>query len=242
MNQFDLHGKRAVVTGGARGIARAIAERLFASEAEVMVWDLRAPEPPTTAFHSLVVDVADEAQVNVAAAETLKKLGGIDILINGAGVTGPTGPTETYGFQQWRRVVAINLDSVFLVSKAFIPSMKAAKYGRIISIASVAGKEGNPGMTAYTAAKAGVIAMTKAMGRELANTGILVNCVTPALVQTELLKEMSPEAIELSRGKIPLGRFGTVEEVAAMVAWMASSECSFTTGSAFDLSGGRSSF
>ncbi|MBS4049331.1 MAG: SDR family oxidoreductase [Alphaproteobacteria bacterium] len=242
MNQFDLQGKRAVVTGGARGIARAIAERLFASGAEVMVWDLRTPEPPTTAFHSLIVDVADEAQVNVAAAETLKKLGGIDILINGAGVTGPTGPTETYGFQQWRRVVAINLDSVFLVSKAFIPSMKAAKYGRIISIASVAGKEGNPGMTAYTAAKAGVIAMTKAMGRELANTGILVNCVTPALVQTELLKEMSPEAIELSRGKIPLGRFGTVEEVAAMVAWMASSECGFTTGSAFDLSGGRSSF
>lgn len=242
MNQFDLKGKRVVVTGGARGIARAIADRMVASGAMVVVWDLRAPEPVSTTLKSMIVDVADEVQVNEAASETLKQLGGVDILVNGAGITGPTGPTETYEFQQWRRVVSVNLDSVFLVSKAFVPGMRKAGYGRIVSIASVAGKEGNPGMTAYTAAKAGVIAMTKAMARELANTGITINCVTPALVQTELLKEMSPEAIELSRAKIPLGRFGTVEEVAAMVTWIASGECGFTTGAAFDLSGGRSSF
>lgn len=242
MNQFNLKGRRAVITGGARGISRAIAERMAASGAEVVVWDLRQLEPIDAALHGMIVDVTNEAQVAEATSATLKRLGGVDILVNGAGITGPTGPTEQYEFAQWRRVLAVNLDSLFLVCRALIPAMRKAGDGRIISIASVAGKEGNPGMAAYTAAKAGVIAMTKSLARELAESGILVNCVTPALVQTELLKEMSPEAIALSRSKIPLGRFGTVEEVAAMVTWIASPECSFTTGAAFDLSGGRSSF
>lgn len=247
MINFDFHGRTAIVTGGARGIGRAIADRLVASGAKVAVWDLIDPDPAVSAeakssFFSHRVNCVDEGQVAAAYQLTLEQLGKIDILINGAGVSGPTKPMEEFTLAEWRRVVDINLDSVFLASRAVVPHMRKNGYGRIVSIASVAGKQGNPYMTGYSAAKGAVISLTKALAQELAGTGVLVNCITPALIGTELLKEMSDEAIKLSLGKIPLGRYGSLQEVAAMGAWAASEECGFTTGSAFDLSGGRSGY
>ena len=250
MITFDFNTRSAIVTGGARGIGRAVADRLHHSGARVAIWDLRVPEAsdgpfatPADAFHAEVLDVTDEAAVTAAAARTLTALGGrIDILINGAGVTGPTKPLEDFTLAEWKRVLDINLDSTFLCSRAVVPAMKTAGYGRIVSIASVAGKQGNPGMVGYSAAKAGVIAFTKALGLELARSGVLVNCVTPGLVRTELLREMTEEAIAQTAARIPLGRPGTVDEIAAQILWAASEECSFATGAAFDASGGRSSF
>jgi 3-oxoacyl-[acyl-carrier protein] reductase len=249
MIQFDFTGRTAVVTGGARGIGRAVADRMRASGAQVVIWDMRAPEVSSGPFasrpedfHVHTLDVTDAAAIERATAEALAITGRIDVLINAAGVTGPTKPMEEFSLEEWRRVIDVNLDSVFLSCRACIPAMKAAAYGRIVSIASVAGKQGNPLMTGYSAAKGGVIALTKALGLELAETGILVNCVTPGLVRTELLNEMSEEAITLSASKIPLKRLGRVEEIAAQILWVASEECSFATGAAFDLSGGRASF
>lgn len=249
MIEFDFEGRTAIVTGGARGIGRAIADRLAASGARVAIWDLLQPVPagelytqPPEAYFGHRLDCTDAAQVQAAFDRSLEQLGKVDILVNAAGVAGPTKPIEQFAFEEWQRVIRINLDSVFLASKAVIPGMRRNGYGRIVSIASVAGKQGNPFMAGYSAAKGGVISLTKALALELADTGILVNCITPALIGTELLKEMSDEAIEISRRKIPLGRYGTLQEAAAMVAWVASEECGFTTGSAFDLSGGRASY
>lgn len=250
MITFDFTGRTAIVTGGARGIGRAVADRLHHSGARVALWDLRPPEPSEgrfatlpAAYHVELLDVTDEAAVADATERSARMLGGrIDILMNGAGVTGPTKPLEEFTLAEWRRVIGINLDSAFLCSRAVIPRMKAAGYGRIVSIASVAGKQGNPGMTGYSAAKAGVIAFTKALGLELADSGVLVNCITPGLVRTELLREMTDEAIAGTAAKIPLRRLGTVAEMAAQILWIASEECSFVTGAAFDASGGRSSF
>ncbi|MFC4624096.1 SDR family NAD(P)-dependent oxidoreductase [Daeguia caeni] len=249
MISFDFRNRTAIVTGGARGIGRAVADRLLASGARVAIWDMRAPEVSDGTFpskpddfHYSLLDVTSETAVEQAARETLALTGKIDILINAAGVTGPTKPMEEFSLAEWKRVIDINLDSVFLCSRAVIPLMRANGYGRIVSIASIAGKQGNPFMAGYSAAKAGVIGMTKALGLELAGSGILVNCVTPGLVRTELLKEMSEEAIALSASKIPLNRPGTVDEVAAQILWAASEECSFATGAVFDASGGRAAY
>ena len=242
MNSIDLNGRTAVVTGGAGGIGRAIAERLLASGCRVSIWDLNVTAGERDGFVFQQVDVIDEAAVAAAAARAEEVLGGIDILVNNAGITGPTELLERYDYAAWKRTVTVNLDSVFLCSRAVIAGMRARAYGRIVNIASVAGKEANPTMAAYSAAKAGVIGLTKALGRELAETGILVNCVTPGLIGTELLKQMSPEAVAASRSKIPVNRVGEPKEVAAMVAWLCSSDCSFTTGAAFDISGGRASY
>lgn len=242
MNSIDLNGRTAVVTGGAGGIGRAIAERLLASGCRVSIWDLNVTAGERDGFAFQQVDVVNEAAVAAAAARTEDVLGGIDILVNNAGITGPTELLERYDYAAWKRTVTVNLDSVFLCSRAVIAGMRARAYGRIVNIASVAGKEANPTMAAYSAAKAGVIGLTKALGRELAETGILVNCVTPGLIGTELLKQMSPEAVAASRSKIPVNRVGEPKEVAAMVAWLCSAECSFTTGAAFDISGGRASY
>lgn len=249
MIRFDFVGRRAVVTGGARGIGRAIADRLVASGASVTLWDLIDPSDSrgpfgrsASDFAFRCTDVTDEKSVAAALQTTLDADPSIDILVNAAGVTGPTKPLEHYTFSEWRRVLDVNLDGVFLCARAIIPAMIEGGYGRIVSIASVAGKQGNPSMAAYSAAKGGVIALTKALGLELAASGVLVNCVTPGLVKTELLKEMSQSAIEVSASKIPLKRLGTVEEIAAQVLWAASEDCSFATGTTFDASGGRSSY
>ncbi len=242
MNQIDLNGRTAVVTGGAGGIGRAIAERLSASGCRVAIWDLNVETGVREDVLFQQVDVIDEAGVARAAAATLATLGTIDILVNNAGITGPTQPLETYDYAAWKRTVEVNLCSVFLCSRAVIPGMTARGHGRIVNIASVAGKEGNPAMSAYSAPKAGVIPLAKGLARELAETGILVNCVTPGLIGTELLKQMSPEAVAMSRSKIPVNRIGEPREVAALVAWLCSDECSFSTGAAFDISGGRSTY
>lgn len=196
MIEFDFRGRTAIVTGGARGIGRAIADRLAASGAKVAIWDLLAPVPasdlytqPAETYASHRLDCTDGAQVQAAFDRSLAQLGKVDILVNAAGVTGPTKPIEDYSLDEWQRVVRINLDSVFLASKAVIPQMRSNGYGRIVSIASVAGKQGNPFMVGYSAAKGGVISLTKALALELADTGILVNCITPALIGTELLKD-----------------------------------------------------
>ncbi|MBP1848413.1 3-oxoacyl-[acyl-carrier protein] reductase [Rhizobium petrolearium] len=249
MIKFDFKNRTAVVTGGARGIGRGVADRLLASGARVVIWDLLSPEPSQGLFASapgdfayVKVDVTSESAVAAAAEQALEVTSSVDILINAAGVTGPTKPMEEFTLQEWKRIIDINLDSIFLSSRAVIPAMKARNYGRIVSIASVAGKQGNPYMAAYSASKGAVLSLTKALALELAGTGVLVNCITPGLVQTDLLKEMSEEAIALSASKIPLNRLGKIEEVAAQILWIASEECSFVTGAAFDASGGRSSY
>jgi NAD(P)-dependent dehydrogenase (short-subunit alcohol dehydrogenase family) len=244
MNQIDLKDRVAVVTGGTGDIGRAIVDRLLNSGAKVAVWDLRVPEKSELRYGLvyLQADVTDEAAVTAVAAETIECFGKIDILVNCAGITGPTKPLEDYDYATWKRTVDVNLSSVFLCCRAVIPTMKTNAYGRIVNIASVAGKDPNPQMVAYSSAKAAVIALTKGVGRELVETGILINCVTPGLIATELLKQMSDESVALSRSKVPLNRIGQPEEVGNLVAWLCSAECSFTTGAAFDISGGRATY
>lgn len=240
---MEMRKRAAVVTGAARGIGAAIAERLQYDGMRVSGWDLNANICP---HHGLSdwrqVDVSNACAVAEAARDTESVLGGIDVVVNAAGISGSTYPMEDYSYEEWRRVVSINLDSVFLVSRAFIPGMKVRGYGRIINISSVAAKEGNPQMCAYSASKGGVLTLTKALARELATTGILVNCVTPGLIATDLLKDMSEESVALSRSKIPMDRVGQPSEVAALVSWLSGSECSFSTGAVFDISGGRSTY
>jgi 3-oxoacyl-[acyl-carrier protein] reductase len=247
--RHDLGGQAAVVTGGAAGIGAAVAERLAASGARVAIWDLEAhaPEPRVAALGpdrllALRVDVADWDAVREAARATRERLGRIDILVNSAGVAGPTATLADYPPEAWARVQAINLGGTFHACKAVVPAMVEQGYGRIVNIASIAGKEGNPNASAYSASKAAVIALTKSLGKELAAHDIAVNCVTPTTARTRLLDQVAPEFIEYMRAKIPRGRFVTVEEVAAMTAWMASPENSFTTGAVFDLSGGRATY
>ena len=245
MIQFDLSDRVAVVTGGVKGIGRGIAETLATAGARVAIWD-QNPAPLQKSDHpfalALSVDVTDWESVTAATAETLRRLGPVDLLVNNAGVNGPTVPTWEYPLDAWQKVLETDLTGVFLCCRALIPTMRENGYGRIVNIASVAGKEGNVNGSAYSAAKAGVIALTKSLGKELAGDGVLVNCLTPAMVETDLLQEMTPEYIQGLKAKIPMGRFGTIQENADMVAWLCSEECSFTTGGVFDVSGGRATY
>jgi NAD(P)-dependent dehydrogenase (short-subunit alcohol dehydrogenase family) len=246
MNRFDLKGRCAVVTGGASGLGFAIAERLKDSGATVVIWDLDADAAriaaSSLAGSAVQVDVADLAAVTAAVQATLQIAPTIDVLINNAGITGPNAKLWDYPAEAWRQVFAVNVDGVFNCCHAVVPHMRERNYGRIVNIASVAGKDGNPNASAYSASKAAVIAITKSLGKELADTDIRVNCVTPAAVRTPLFAQMTQAHIDYMLSKIPLGRFGEPHEIAALVCWLATQECSFSTGAVFDLSGGRSTY
>jgi 2-dehydro-3-deoxy-L-rhamnonate dehydrogenase (NAD+) len=248
MNQLDFKGRAAVITGGAVGIGFAVAQRLVASGAMVCLWDRdaaaldRAKASLGAATDTRVVDVADVDSVDAAAKATTRALGRIDALVCSAGITGPNTTLWEYPVDAWRQVIEVNLNGVFYCNRAIVPIMQAQDYGRIVNIASVAGKEGNPNASAYSASKAAVIGLTKSLGKELAKTAIRVNCVTPAAVKTAIFDQMSQQHIDFMLSKIPMGRFGKVEEIAALVAWLCSEECSFSTGAVFDLSGGRATY
>ena len=250
MNKIDLEGRTAVVTGGARGIGLAIAGRLLDSGAAVALWDIDAAAAERAArdlsgrgqAEHVAVDLTDADAVDAATDATRQRLGSIDILVNNAGITGPNKTTWEYTPEEWQQVMAVNLYGVFLCCRALAPRMIEGGYGRIVNIASIAGKEGNPNAPAYSASKAAVIALTKSLGKELAKTGVLVNCVTPAAVETDIFKQMTDEHIQYMLSKIPLGRFGKTDEVAALVAWLCCEECSFSTGGVFDISGGRATY
>ena len=250
MNQIDLKGRRAIVTGAARGIGRSIAERLLASGASVSLWDsddslleqTRAELAATGETHAMVVDVTGADAVARAADESAEALGSIDILVNNAGIAGPTVPSWEYPLEEWRRVIDVDLNGVYYCCRALIAHMRERDYGRIVNVASIAGKEGNPNAAAYSAAKAGVIALTKSIAKEVADNDIAVNCITPAAARTRIFDQISQQHIDYMLSKIPRGRFIKVEEIAAMVAWLVSEENSFTTGAAFDLSGGRATY
>ena len=250
MNQIDLKGRNAVVTGGARGIGYSIAERLLASGATCSLWDRDADALKAAAeslrgqgsVHTCSVSLDQAESVDKALQNTLKSLGAIDVLVNNAGIAGITKKTWEMMPREWMEVIETNLFGVFLCCRAVVPQMIERKYGRIVNIASIAGKEGNPNASHYSAAKAGVIALTKSLGKELATTGVLVNCITPAVIQTDILKQVTQGHIDYMLSKIPMGRFGKREEAAAMVAWLCSEDCSFSTGAVFDLSGGRATY
>lgn len=242
-----MQGQVAIVTGGVRGIGLGIARRLAQEGCKIVLWDrdIASFDSATAGFqpaHVQAVDVSDMQSVRQAYEATRTHVGVAQILVNNAGINGPVLPVMDYPEEQWRRVLAVNLDGVFFCTKAVLTDMKAAGYGRIVNVASAAGKEGVPGIAAYAASKHGVVGFTKSLSRELAETGILVNCIAPVMTETDLLKEMTPEHIAASKAKIPMGRFLQIPEIAAMVAWIASPECSFTTGFTFDLSGGRANY
>ena len=225
--------KRAVITGGASGIGLAVAERIKSEGGAVAVWDVNG---------GIKADVSDYGSVENAVRETLGRLGGIDILVNCAGVAGPKVPLTDYPVDEWQRVLAVNLTGTFHTCRAVAPLMSAQNYGRIVNIASIAGKEGNPNASAYSASKAGVIGLTKSLGKELAKSGVTVNCVTPAVIRTPILDQLPQSHIDFMLSKIPMGRTGTLDEIASLVCWLASEECSFSTGAVFDLSGGRATY
>ena len=248
MNENRLSDRCAVVTGGAQGIGRAIAERFLAEDAKVCLWDSDGDLAADVAGHmggnaySQQIDVTDPDAVARAAETTASAMGGIDILVNNAGISGPNAPTWKYPVKDWLQVLNIDLNGVFYCCRAVVPIMRSAGYGRVVNIASVAGKEGNPNAPAYSAAKAGVIGLTKSLGKELAETDIRVNCVTPAVAKTRIFDQMTEEHIGYMLSKIPMGRFVEVEEIAALVAWLSSEECSFSTGAVFDITGGRATY
>ena len=250
MNQIDLHHRHAVVTGGGQGIGFSIASRLLTSGASVSLWD-RDPEVLSAAVTKLegmgkvsieAIDVTDAAAVERATASNVSAHGAIDILVANAGIAGPNVKTWDYAVEDWKQVIEINLIGIFLCCRAVVPHMLKKNYGRIVNVASIAGKEGNPNASAYSASKAGVIAFTKSLGKETATSNIAVNCITPAAARTRLFDQMTQEHIDFMLAKIPRGRFVGVEEISAMVAWLVSEENSFTTSGVFDLSGGRATY
>jgi 3-oxoacyl-[acyl-carrier protein] reductase len=252
MNLLDMKGRHAVITGGATGLGFAIAQRMLASGARVTIWDRDVPGMAQAAeqlrkgqlgavVNTVQVDVTDHASVVQATAQSVA-LAGVDVLVNSAGITGPNVKVWDYPVDAWRQVFDVNVHGLFHCCRELSVHMKARNYGRIVNIASVAGKDGNPNASAYSASKAAVIGLTKSLGKELADTGVRVNCVTPAAVKTAIFDQMTPEHIQFMLSKIPMARFGEPEEVAAMVTWLSTEECSFSTGAVFDLSGGRSTY
>ena len=250
MNQLDLKGRVAVITGGAQGIVYGVAERMLNSGASVALWDIHG-ERLSRAQRELaelgtvsteVVDIADQASVDAATQSTLAKLGRLDILVNSAGITGGNGATWELAPEVWRQVIEVNLIGCYLTCRSVVPHMIKAGYGRIVNIASVAGKEGNPNASHYSASKAGLIGLTKSLGKELAKSGVLVNAVTPAAAKTPIFDSMKQEHIDFMLSKIPMGRFLQVSEAASLIAWLASEDCAFSTGAVFDLSGGRATY
>lgn len=247
-NSIDLKGRVAAVTGGAQGIGRAVTERFLASGAKVAIWDRDKALADKTAAAlgkdvlAVATDVTDFADIEKARDATLKAFGRIDILVNNAGIAGAIGTTWDTTVEDWRNVMRVNLDGPFLCCKAVVPGMIRQNYGRIVNIASIAGKEGNPNAAHYSASKAGVIALTKSLGKEVAQHNIAVNCITPAAAKTAIFDQITEQHINFMLSKIPRGRFVTVEEIAALVAWVASEENSFTTGGVFDISGGRATY
>ena len=250
MNKIDLQGKNAVVTGGARGIGFAIVQRLLASGARCSLWDIDGVALEAAAkslagqgeVHTAAVDLTNPDSVAGAKEATMKHFGTIDILVNNAGIAGLNKKTWEFTPAEWRQVIEVNLIGVFLCCRAIAPVMVEKGYGRIVNIASIAGKEGNPNASHYSASKAGVIALTKSLGKELARSGVIANCITPAVIKTDIFSQMTQEHIDYMLSKIPMGRFGLKEEAAALVAWLCSAECSFSTGAVFDLSGGRATY
>ena len=250
MNTYDLSGKTALVTGGAQGIGLAVTLRLLASGAKVASWDVNGDQNTQTVANldaganatAITADISDWASVQSALAQTKSALGPVDIVVNSAGLAGPNATVEDYDVATFAQICAVNLNGTFHVNKAVVPGMRARNYGRIVNIASIAGKEGNPNASAYSASKAGVIGFTKSLGKELAGHNIAVNCVTPAAARTPIFDQMSEEHIAYMLSKIPRARFLEVEEAAAMITWLASAENSFTTAGVFDLSGGRATY
>jgi 3-oxoacyl-[acyl-carrier protein] reductase len=250
MNQLELTGRTAIVTGGTAGIGLAIAERLARSGARIALWDINESSLANAAremtwagtVHTFQVDVSQPDRVDEAFAQTLQAVGRIDLLVNNAGISGPNATTWEYPVEAWERVLRVNLTGTFLCSRAAVPHMLGHGYGRIVNVASVAGKEGNPNAPAYSASKAGVIGLTKSLGKELAKSGITVNCVTPGAVRTAIFDQMSEQHIQYMLSKIPMARFGRPEEIAGLVTWLCTDECSFSTGAVFDLSGGRATY
>ena len=250
MNNIDLKGKRAIVTGAARGIGFAIAERLLQSGATVTLWDIELPNLEKAQadlksagnVFSVEVDVTQENSIKRGLELTYEHMGDVEILINNAGITGGNATVWDMGITEWQKVLDIDLTGVFLCCRALAPRMMSKGYGRIVNIASIAGKEGNPNAAHYSAAKAGVISLTKSLGKEMVETGVLCNCVTPAVIETPMLDQMTDEHKNYMVSKIPLNRMGKPEEVAALVAWLASEDCSFSTGAVFDISGGRATY
>jgi 3-oxoacyl-[acyl-carrier protein] reductase len=250
MNQIDLKGRVAVITGGARGIGYGAAERMLASGASVALWDVDAArlKEAEAALGKLgkvtshVVELTDAASVQATTDVVVAAHGGIDILVNNAGITGGNGKTWELEPDIWRKVIDVNLVGPFLTCRSIVPVMLKKGYGRIVNIASIAGKDGNPNASHYSASKAGLIGLTKSLGKELATAGILVNCITPAAAKTEIFDQMKQEHIDFMLSKIPMNRFLQVNEVAAMIAWLSSEDCAFSTGAVFDISGGRATY
>ena len=246
MNSYDFKNQVAVVTGGANGIGFSVAESLSKSGASVKIWDLDIEAAQTAAetinAEAVECDITDWISVKNATETSISASEKIDILVNSAGIAGPNDTVVDYDNKAWDRIISVNLTGTYYVNKAVVPHMKANGYGRIVNIASVAGKDGNPNASAYSASKAGVIALTKSLGKELADSNIAVNCVTPAAARTAIFDQMSQEHIDYMLSKIPRGRFVEVKEISSMIAWMVSAENSFTTGAVFDLSGGRSTY
>ena len=250
MNRLDLKGRRAVITGGGRGMGFAIAKRFLESGASVSLWDIspdmlneaREKLSPHGTLIAQQVDVSDYANVEAAAQDAADQLGGVELLVNSAGIAGVNVPLTDYPLDTWNAVMDVNLNGIFHTCRAIVPIMQKTNYGRIANISSMAGKDGNPNASAYSVSKAAVISLTKSLGKELANTNIRVNVVCPAVIMTEMLEDVTEAQLNYMLAKIPMGRAGTVEEVAAMIGWMCSEECSYTTGAVFDLSGGRATY
>ena len=252
MNQLDMQGRHAVVTGGASGLGFAMVERLLRSGAQVTVWDFDAAgmakaeaefkqAVPGAVVHSVKVDLTQHPEVVEAVKKSIA-FAPVDALVNSAGISGPNMKSWDYPLADWPKGFDINVNGLYYCCRELAPHMKSRNYGRIVNVASVAGKDGNPNASAYSASKAAVIALTKSLGKELADTGGRVNCVTPAAVKTPIFDQLTPEHIQFMLSKIPMGRFGTPDEIAAMVAWLCTEDCSFSTGAVFDLSGGRSTY